>query len=205
MTGIHKSSAGFFYGISLFAISAVLYAAPTAAESNASHDIPLSLEAAVLMALDSNPDLRVQAYEPLIAGTFIQRERARFSPALFAEISARDIRSVETARTTGEQFEAEIEQLRLRGGINQTLATGTDIDIAVLQSSDSSNRAPDQQEARIALSFTQALLQGAGRAVNLARVERARLDLDTSEAELRGYIEATLAAVERAYWRFWLT
>ena len=166
--------------------------------------IPLSLEAAVLMGLDANPDLQVQAYGPLIAGTFLQRERARFSPELFAEIALRDSRSSETARATGEQFDAEVEQARLRGGMHQTLTTGTDITLAAAQSAETSNRAPDQEEARISLSFTQALLQGAGRKVNLAGVQKARLDLDISEAELQGYTEAMVAAVERAYWRFWL-
>jgi len=166
--------------------------------------IPLSLESAVLMALDANPDLRVQSYQPLIAGTFIQRERARFYPSLFAELSQRDIRSTETARATGEQFEAEIEQLRLRGGVEQTFSTGTDVTLSVGQSAESSNRAPDQDEASVALSFTQALLQGAGRRVNLAAIENAQLDLAISESELRGYIETVLANVERAYWRFWL-
>jgi outer membrane protein len=166
--------------------------------------MPLELEDAVLMALDANPDLQVQAFGPLIAGTFLQRERARFSPELFAEASQRGIRSAETDRATGETFDSEIEQLRLRGGINQTLSTGTDITLAASQTADSSTRVPDQEEARLSLSFTQALLQGAGRQVNLAGVEKARLDLEISEAELRAYTESLLASVERAYWRFWL-
>jgi outer membrane protein len=156
------------------------------------------------MALDANPDLQVQVYGPLIAGTFLQRENARFAPGIFAELLARDARSTETARATGQQFEAEIEQLRLRGGISQTLPSGTELTLALSQSGETSNRAPDQEEARIALSVTQALLRGAGRTVNLAAVERARLDLDISESELLGYIETSIAAVERAYWRFWL-
>ena len=171
---------------------------------NAAAPIPLSLESAVMMALDANPDLQVQSFGPFIAGTFVQRERARFAPGLFAELSQRDIRSSETARATGEQFDAEIEQLRLRGGIAQTLSTGTDITLSVGQSAESSNRAPDQEEASVALSFTQALLQGAGRRVNLATIEKAQLDLEISESELRGYIETLIANVERAYWRYWL-
>ncbi len=166
--------------------------------------IPLTLESAVLMALDANPDLQVESFGPMIAGTFVQRERARFYPALFAELSQREIRSSETARATGEQFEAEIEQTRLRAGIEQTFSTGTDVSLSAGQSAESSNRAPDQDEASIALSFTQALLQGAGRNVNLAAIEKAQLDLDISLSELRGYIETLVANVERAYWQFWL-
>ncbi len=166
--------------------------------------IPLSLESAVLMSLDANPDLMVESFEPLIAGTFVQRERARFHPAIFAELTQREIRSSETARATGEQFDAEIEQTQLRGGIEQRFSTGTDVTLSAGQSAESSNRAPDQDEASITLSFTQALLQGAGRNVNLAAIEKAQLDLDISISELRGYIETLVANVERAYWQFWL-
>ena len=169
-----------------------------------SDPIPLSIESAVLMALDNNPDLRVEAFEPLIAGTFVQRERAQFYPALFAELSQREIRSSETARATGEQFDAEIEQMLLQGGIEQRFSPGTDVTLSIGQSAESSNRAPDQDEASITLSFTQALLQGAGRTVNLAAIEKAELDLEISQSELRGYIETLVANVERAYWQYWL-
>jgi len=174
------------------------------AATNENAALPLSLEETVLMSLDANPDLRVQTFEPGIAGTFLQRERARFSPEIFAELSQRESSSSETARSTGEQFDAEVQQLRMQAGINQTLATGTDITLAASQHAEISNRAPDQEEARITLSFTQALLQGGGRNVNLASVEKARLELDISQAELRGYTEAMVAAVERAYWQYWL-
>ena len=166
--------------------------------------LPLSLEDAVLMALEANPDLRVQSFEPLVAGAFLRLERARFSPELFADAFVRETRSTETARATGEQFEAEIEQVRLGGGIQQALSTGAEITLSATQGTEISNRAPEQEEARLALSFTQALLRGAGRRVTLAAVEQARLDLEISEAELQGFIEALLASVETAYWRFWL-
>lgn len=164
----------------------------------------LSLEDAVLLALKNNPDLRVREFGPLVAGTFLTREQARFAPELFAEASLRESRSSETARATGEQFNAEIEQTRLSGGIRQEFATGTDVQLSLQQLSESSNRAPDQEEARVTLSLTQALLQGRGREANLIGVERARLDLDISRAELGGFLEQLVADVETAYWNFWL-
>ncbi len=164
----------------------------------------LTLEQAVWLALQHNNDLIVQAYEPLVAGAFLAREEGRFAPELFASLSRRESRSSETARATGEQFNAEVEQTTLAGGIRRTLATGTDVELALQQVGESSNRAPDQNEASLSLSLTQALLQGGGRTVMLAAVRRARLGLAISEAELKGYTEAVVAEVESAYWRFWL-
>lgn len=164
----------------------------------------LSLETSVRLALLHHPDLRIREFEPLIAGTFLAREQARFAPEVFGEGSRREIRSTETARATGEQFNAEIEQTRLIGGLRQRLSTGTDLELSAAQLSDASNRAPDQEEARLSLSLTQALLQGRGREANLLAVDRARLDIDLSEAELSAFTEAVVADVETAYWQLWL-
>lgn len=164
----------------------------------------LSLEEAVLLALSNNPDLRVQRFEPLVAGTFLAREKARFAPEVFGELSRRESRSSETARATGEQFDAEVEQTRLSAGIRREFATGTEAEISASHGADSSNRSPDQEEARLSLSFTQSLLRGRGQAANLIGVRRAELGLEISEEELRGFTEALVAEVETAYWRFWL-
>jgi len=164
----------------------------------------LTLEQALLMALQQNADLQVQAFEPLIAGTFPAREQARFAPEAFATASHLDSSSSETARSTGEQFDAEVQQNRLTGGIRRQFATGTEVELSAQHAGETSNRAPDQEEARLAIALTQPLLQGAGRTVNLASVQRARLDFEISEAELRGYTEAILAEAESAYWRYWL-
>ena len=164
----------------------------------------LSLEEAVRRALLHHPDLRIHEFGPLIAGTFLRREEARFAPELFGEGSRREIRSTETARATGEQFNAEIEQTRFQAGLRQPLSSGTELQLSALQLSETSNRAPGQDEARLSLSLTQALLQGRGRETNLLAVRRARLDLDISEAELSAFTEAVVAEVETAYWNLWL-
>lgn len=129
------------------------------AEADPPENLPgaLSLEDAVSLALARNPGLRARAFDPLVAGAFLERERARFSPELFGEASRRESRSSETARATGEQFDAEVEQNRLSAGARREFATGTDVEIAARQLSETSNRAPDQEEARLSLSLTQAL------------------------------------------------
>ncbi len=164
----------------------------------------LTLEDAVWLTLQNNIDLKVQAFEPRVAGAFLAREQGRFAPEVFAEITRRETHSSESARATGEQFDAEVEQNRITGGVRREFSTGTDVEIALQQAVETSNRAPDQEETRINISLTQALLQGRGRTVNLAAVRRAQLALEVSEAELRGYTEMIVADVENAYWMLWL-
>ena len=164
----------------------------------------LTLEQAVSLALQNNRDLDVQSFEPLIAGTFLSRERARFAPELFAEVSRREASSSEIARSTGEQFDSDIEENRLQAGVRREFSTGTDLELSLEQAGETSNRAPGQDEARVNLSLTQALLQGRGRTVNLVAVRQAQLGMDISQAELHGYTEAVVAEVETVYWRFWL-
>ncbi len=164
----------------------------------------LTLEQAVSLTLQNNRDLDVQSFEPLVAGSFLSRERARFAPELFAEVSRREASSSEIARSTGEQFNSDVEQDRILAGVRREFSTGTEVELSLEQAGEASNRAPGQDEARVNLSLTQALLQGGGRTVNLVAIRQAQLGLEISQAELHGYTEAVVAEVETVYWRFWL-
>jgi len=167
-------------------------------------DVPqqLSLEQAVLLALHNNRDLRVRQFEPVISGTFEKIERGRFDPELFAEMEYFKEESSETSRSTGEQFGVLAKENTELAGIRQYLPTGTALEAFVEHQRNNSNRAPEQQEARLGLTVTQSLLRGFGPTVNLASVRRAELDSLASADELRGFTESLLAETEIAYWRY---
>ncbi|MDD3620183.1 MAG: TolC family protein [Desulfobulbaceae bacterium] len=162
----------------------------------------LSVEEVILWALRQNRDLRVQQYNPLIAGTFEQLERGRFDPELFGQIDYNEEQTTETARSTGTQFNVEATGAGGGAGIRQLLPTGTDIEAGIEQQRTVSNRAPEQQEARAGLTVTQALLRGFGPAVNLVGVRQAELETTANIYELRGFTEALLAEAETAYWYY---
>ncbi len=162
----------------------------------------LSVEEVILWALRQNRDLRVQQYNPLIAGTFEQLERGRFDPELFGQIDYNEEQTTETARSTGTQFNVEATGAGGGAGIRQLLPTGTDIEAGIEQQRTVSNRAPEQQEARAGLTVTQALLRGFGPAVNLVGVRQAELETTVNIYELRGFTEALLAEAETAYWYY---
>jgi len=164
--------------------------------------LALSIEQATMLALSNNRDLAVQQLEPVIIGTFEQIERGVFDPEVFAEAQYIKERANETARSTGGQFSVEGKDTEAAAGIRQQLPTGTEIEATVEQNREISNRAPEQQEARLGLTVTQSLLRGFGPAVNLARIRQAEIDTLASQYQLRGFTESLLAETEIAYWNF---
>lgn len=163
----------------------------------------LSIEDAVLMALENNGDLRIRRLEPAIAGTFEQLERARFDPVLGAEIAS----SLERTERFPDELNAPISDRR-EGfnssiGYAQTFPSGTDIELGLShQYTDSDRVANAQHRVRAGVTLTQALLRGRGRAANLADLQQARLDVEASEFEFRAFAESLTADVELAYWDF---
>ena len=175
---------------------------PPALTSAAEKPIELSVEQAVMLALRNNLDLQVQQLSPVIVGTFEQIERGIFDPEFFAEAEYFDEKSSEISRSSGEQFNISGNEAGGAVGVRQLLPSGTTIEAVVAQDRITSDRAPEQQTARVGLSVTQSLLRGFGSAVNLASVRQAELDFLASIDELQGFTEVLLADTETAYWNF---
>lgn len=162
--------------------------------------LSLTIEQVSVLALQNNRDLHVQQINPIIAGTFEQIERGEFDPEVFGEGEYFEERANEIARSTGAQFNVEGRQMEGEVGVRQLLPTGTQVQASVGQNRSISNRAPEQQIARMELTVTQSLLEGFGPAVNLVAVRQAQLDTLASEYELRRFTEALLSDTETAYW-----
>jgi outer membrane protein TolC len=162
--------------------------------------VDMSLEQATMLALQNNTDLRVQLLGPVIAGTFEEIERGVYDPELFAEMVYERERTVETSRSTEDQFPVEGEDLGAGLGVRQRIPTGTEIEATASLDYDSSSRTPEQYTSRLGIGLTQSLLQGLGPSVNLASVRQAEMEFTASIYELRGFTEALLADTEIAYW-----
>ena len=193
----------------LLPVLALLLTGPASglAQSDVSADptgtmLKLSVEEVALLVLQNNRDLQVRRLTPVIVGTFEQIERGAFDPEVFAELEYAKERATETARATGTQFDVEGNEATAIAGIRKFLPTGTTIEGTVEQSRSISNRAPEQQVAKVGITVTQALLQGFGPAVNLAAVRQAEFGTVASHYELRAFTEALLAEAETAYWNF---
>ncbi len=162
--------------------------------------LAVNLEEAVFLALRNNQGLKVELYQPLLADTFVEQERARFDPSLFAE--------AEAGRATVRQGSGEVgtRQERYRLGLARDLATGTSLELALAgRRSRSGTSAAPEQEVGPELTLTQALLRGASQEANLAAIRQAELTTLVSLAELQGFAETLVAEVEKSYWSLTLT
>ncbi|MDF1556073.1 MAG: TolC family protein [Deferrisomatales bacterium] len=175
---------------------------PGSAPTSPGEPWELSLEQAVMLALQNNRDLQVRQLNPVIAGTFEQLERGTYDPELFAGAEYARERANETSNATGERFSVTDSGASVIAGVRQSLPTGTALEASAEHNQNTSNRSPDQQVTRLGLSVTQSLLRGFGSEVNLASVRQAELDTRASVFELRGFTEALLAEVEIGYWNF---
>ncbi|MBB5021561.1 TolC family protein [Desulfurispira natronophila] len=157
----------------------------------------LSVEQAVVLALRHNRELRMQQLEPIRAGAFVEMEKARFDSTLYLEGGY--------AREEGEALmpgtPEDTEGYSLEAGIERQFTTGTRV-VGSLQQEFGSAGDFEQDQFRLGLSVTQALLQGRDRGANLARLEQAQLDSSISRYELQGYAEALVARVESTYWDY---
>ncbi|MEE4253795.1 MAG: TolC family protein [Desulfuromusa sp.] len=162
----------------------------------------LSVEKAVILALQNNRDLQIQQQEPVIAGTFEQIERGLFDPEWFAEVDYFKERTEETSRSNSTNLDVKTDEVVAITGLRQLFPTGTSIEASLSQVRSNSNQETEQQQSRVGLSVTQSLLRGFGPAVNLVNIRQAEIDTLASIDELRGFSEALLADTEIAYWNY---
>lgn len=158
---------------------------------------PVTLQEALLSAMEHNQQLRVQRFTPDIAATAIDNQRAAFDPRLTGTVSRGRAEAPGAGGTAGGITQTTRGEL----AVETYLPTGTGVSVGA-QASRSEQTWTDTAYAqtRAGVSVNQALLKGFGLDVNLAGIRQARLDADISQYELRGYVTALVSNVERGYW-----
>jgi len=163
----------------------------------------ITLNDAILSAMENNPSLIVERFNPSIQKTFTDEERAVFDPVLGGEISAgrndvanQGITGRGTIDTTTDVYAGTIS-------LKEYFPTGTFMELGFSSSVTDVDRSDDPYaKARVGLSVTQSLLRGYGTEVNEARIQQSRLETAISIYELRGFSETLVAQVENAYWDY---
>lgn len=159
--------------------------------------VEVTIEDAVLRALENNRALRVERLEPAIQRTFVEQELAAFDTVVSGEASAGRER---VEGRTGAQTRTTTSGVR--AGASRLLPTGTTIDASVATERSYGTALADQHATGASVSVTQAMLEGRPVAVNLANLRQARVDEALSQHEFRGFAEALVAEVETTYWRY---
>jgi len=164
--------------------------------------VEVSIEGAILMALENNRALRVERLNPDIRRTFEEEEASVFDPVLSGGGSFSREKGQQRSRVSTDLIENTENVAEASVGASQFFPTGTEVGLGFSADRTWSDLYSDLYASRVGLSVTQALLRGAGTRVNLATLEQARLDTDASEYEFRGFAEALVAQVEETYWDY---
>ncbi len=163
----------------------------------AADTLSVTVEEAVLMALENNKGLRVDRFTPEIRRTFEEQQQALFDPVMDARAAWY---SEKAPMDTAISQDARTGQAEIDLGVSQFFSTGTDVRIGLTGNRRWSNRFDTRYATRAGLSLTQALLRGRGTEVNLAALRQAELSTTASRYEFRGLSEALAARTEEAYW-----
>jgi outer membrane protein len=164
--------------------------------------IEVTVEGAILQALENNRSLRVEQYDRPIRSTFEDQEEAVFDPILTGRAEYGRQRAVFRSRAVSTPLDDTENRGAAQVGASKLFPTGTAVDLNVSGEKTWSDLYSDQYASRLGFSVTQALLRGAGTEVNLATLRQARVATHISEYEFRGFAEALVALVEETYWDY---
>jgi outer membrane protein TolC len=157
-------------------------------------ELTLSVEQTVMLTLAHNQDLKTRQLAPVIAGAFEQMEKGRYDPELFAQIGVS-----KQAVSSSDSGDLAVDAA---AGIRKASPLGTTFGLETGLEQDRASRITDTDKARITLSVTQALLQGAGPAGGLVTIRQSELETRASIHELTAYVQALVAETEIAYWQY---
>lgn len=169
----------------------------------ASGPLRISVQDAILSAMENNPSLVVERFNPEIRKTFTEEEQAVFDPVLGAEIAFERNDVAQTSLTSRGTLDTTTDVYEGSVSLKEYFPTGTFMELGFSGSVTDSDQAEDPYaKARVGLSVTQSLLRGFGTEVNQARIQQSRLETAISNYELRGFSEALIEQVENAYWDY---
>ena len=159
----------------------------------------ITTEQATLLALENNRSLVVERLNPQITQTFVPEALSIFDPVLTGQLG------YEWNGLTQEPLDADRSGPVATAGVQEFLPTGTSLGVTGSTSVLTINGLPagaNDFGSTIAFNATQSLLRGFGTAVNLASVNQARIDVEISQYELRGFVQTLIAQVEETYWDY---
>jgi len=175
-----------------------------------SHAVTLSLDLLILRALEHSAQIRVFSDMPLIRKTTVVEADAAFDWHAFMETRWDDISDpVGNTLTVGPGATRYHDHLwNYKGGVRQKNRLGGQFEASQRIGHENSNSTffvpQDQGTARLALSYTQPLLRGAGKVYNTSLVVLAEMDTEIAHDELLWRLQSHLLDIGRAYWALYL-
>jgi len=169
-----------------------------------SDTLRISLQEAILTALERNPQFTIQRYVPGIRKTSVAEQIATFEPSLTASYSREKSFTQRFLGARPEPFEMTTRRTSYNAALGMMLPTGTSVSLEASMSGTTTNIYLPQYAGSIGFTVTQPLLRGFGFGATLAALRRARADLEISRYELKGLAERLVQDVEASYWGVYL-
>ncbi|HJS07656.1 MAG TPA: TolC family protein [Pirellulales bacterium] len=167
--------------------------------------LEITADAVVLGALVHSAQVKVLRDVPAIQETAIAEACAQFDVRSFMESKFIDTSEpVGSTLTTGGPPRYLDQNWHYSGGVRKLGETGARLEASQRFGYEDSNSVffvPEQQgTARLALSLTQPLLNGAGQFYNTSAIVLARIDTQAAQDKFSGELQTVLLEVQTAYW-----
>jgi outer membrane protein len=173
----------------LFLVSFIAY--PSIAQEEPK-PLELTVEGAILMALENNSAFKIQLMNPELKMSQEEIERSAFDLGISDTIS-----TSESKDSSGDSSDRSSNDLQ----ITKPLTTGGDISLG-LTTNRANSTTNGQYSSKIGLSISHDLLKGAGTDIVLANLNKARLTTKSSKYELQAYAETLVSQIENTYWDY---
>ena len=165
--------------------------------------LELSLRSYLELVLANNTDIAIQRLSLETPRNAILRAFGTFDPVFTSSFNATRQKSASTSVLQGATLLSSLSQ-RLNTGFQQTLDSGTQFNVNLNGTKDSSNDAfrtfNPALNATMLFGFSQPLLRNRGSTVTRLPIMVARSQLRRSEYDLRDQLMRLIAAAETAYW-----
>jgi len=163
--------------------------------------IQLTVEQAMYGALAGSPEIRVVSFDPAIAREELTQAAGEFDPVVFSQLNYEDQDNPVNSTFAPGQSETRL----LESGLKQRLSTGAEwsASYALTRTWDDlvGRTLPTRYEPVLAFRLRQPLLRDAGRQINLAGVNIARINHRVALLGFRRKAEDVSTDVLRTYWQ----
>ncbi len=165
--------------------------------------LELSLRSYLELVLANNTDIAIQRLALETPRNAILRAFGTFDPVFTSSFNANRQKSASTSVLQGATLLSSLSQ-RLNTGYQQTLDSGTQFNVNLNGTKDSSNDAfrtfNPALNATMQFGFTQPLLRNRGASITRLPIMVARSQLRRSEYDLRDQLMRLITVAETAYW-----
>ncbi|HOO56588.1 MAG TPA: TolC family protein [bacterium] len=169
----------------------VAVASPAVSES--SGRIELTVEQAVMTAIQNNGSLDVQKYDYRVTKLGEETQKSTFDLKMSDSLSTSGSKSSSSTKTDSLSNDFSVSKL---------LSSGAELEFGLSMDKSGSAAADNSYSTRFGVSLSKPLFKGAGSDVNLVGIRKAELNTEISRYELEDYVKELAASVESMYWDY---